>query len=76
MLYRHFGLPLSEAARDSMRRFLSAAPPANHQYSLEEFGFDSGALRDRFECYMEHFDIQRESPLWQTRTPLKVPIAA
>jgi hypothetical protein len=76
LLYRHFGLPLGDATRQSMRMFLAAAPPANHRYSLEEFGFDSGALRDHFECYMEHFDIQRESPLWQTRTSLKIPIAA
>jgi hypothetical protein len=75
-LYRHFHLSLSDAARSSMREYLAVAPAANHQYSLEDFGFEPGPLRDRFESYMDHFDVQRESPLWHTRTPLKVPIAA
>ena len=59
-----------------MRKYLASVPAANHHYSLEEFGLDAGPLRERFECYMEHFGIQRESPLWHTRTPLKIPIAA
>jgi hypothetical protein len=75
-LYRHFGLELEDETRGRMCKFLAAAPPANHQYTADEFGLIPQRLRDRFESYMEQFGIRRESPVWQSRTALQIPIAA
>ncbi|GAA1236420.1 sulfotransferase [Prauserella halophila] len=51
-VYRHFGLPLSGEARESMRRLHTAsttgtARPA-HRYSLADFGMTEGDVRRRF----------------------------
>lgn len=73
-LYRHFGLHLTKEVRERMRAHLAAATPASHHYSMEEFGLDPMQLRDRFEPYVDHFGIRRESAIWQSRR--SVPIAA
>ena len=75
-LYRHFGLTLEDEPRERMREFLAASPPANHRCTAEEFGLNLQRLRDRFESYMEQFDIHRESPVWQSRAAVQIPIAA
>ena len=75
-LYRHFGLTLEDETRARMREFLATSPPPNHRCTAEEFGLNPQRLRDRFESYMEQFDIRRESPVWQSRTALQIPIAA
>jgi hypothetical protein len=76
LLYRHFGLTLEDETRERMCEFLAASPPASHQCTAEEFGLNPQRLRDRFESYMEHFGIRRESPVWRNRTALQIPIAA
>jgi hypothetical protein len=43
---------------------------------MEEFGLDAAQLRDRFEAYVEHFGIRRESAIWQSPRNPRVPIAA
>jgi hypothetical protein len=75
-LYRHFGLKLEDETRERMREFLAASPASKHQVTADDFGLDPQRLRDRFESYMEQFDIRRESPAWQSRTALQIPIAA
>jgi hypothetical protein len=74
--YRHFALPLNDAARERMRSYFKAAPAGSRRYSLEEFGLEAGPLRERFERYVDRFGIERESPLWESRKSRRVPIAA
>ena len=60
----NFGIPLSEAARSRMGRFLADNPKDKHgphQYSLEAFGLDVDDLSRRFKAYREHFGIPSES---------------
>jgi len=59
-LYRHFDLEMTPVTRQKMRTSLSQMPASRNTYALEEFGLDPDDLRERFEPYIEYFDIRRE----------------
>jgi hypothetical protein len=62
-VYETFGLELSEAAEERMRRFLTEHPRdryGNHVYTFAETGLDAGALRERARRYQEYFDVPSE----------------
>ncbi len=62
-IYAHFDLPLSDEARDRMRRYLAAHPKHEfgiHRYSLEAFGLDETSLNAAFKGYRERFEIAPE----------------
>lgn len=57
-IYRHFGLPLTEAARAAFEAHAAANPRAkhgSHDYRLEEFNLSEAAVRERFRTYAERF---------------------
>ena len=59
-LYRHYGLTLSDDARDRMQVYLQRSPHGGygrHDYDLGEFGLDPAALRALFARYRETFGI-------------------
>ena len=59
-IYDHFAIDLSAKAREAMREHVEANPKGKHgkhNYSLEEFGLDAGAVRDRFSSYVDRFNI-------------------
>ncbi|MBW2269078.1 MAG: sulfotransferase [Deltaproteobacteria bacterium] len=62
-IYAHFGISLSEEARRRMRDFLALSPKDKHgvhHYSLEEFGLDPAAERERYRFYTESFGVEAE----------------
>jgi hypothetical protein len=58
-VYGHFGLPLSGAAADAIRRLAAAAAAeraaggTGHRYTLEEFGLTGQAVDERFAAYAQ-----------------------
>jgi hypothetical protein len=57
-LYHHCGLELSEIAEQRMVAFLERPRPLSAQrYDFAEFGFDPGALRERFADYVRCFGV-------------------
>ena len=60
-VYDHFGLELTDEARAAMKAHTAANPKGkhgSHSYSLEEWGLDPVAVRERFEPYIERFGIK------------------
>lgn len=59
-LYARFDEPFTQAAEDSMTRFLNSNPKGKfgkHEYSLEEYGLNKDIVRERFADYCERFSI-------------------
>jgi len=59
-IYDHFGLDLTESALAPMEQELSSNPRnkhGSHNYTLEQFGLDADALRERFGPYMARFGV-------------------
>jgi hypothetical protein len=57
-IYRHFDLPLSDAAERAMRRYLahqSKDGHGAHVYALADFGLDADRERERNRAYLERF---------------------
>lgn len=53
-IYRHFGLPLSPAARSAMAALhRESASRPRHRYALEDFGLTAEQVDDRFARYLE-----------------------
>jgi hypothetical protein len=53
-IYRHFGLPLSSAARAGMTTLhRESASRPGHRYALEDFGLTAEQVDDRFARYLE-----------------------
>lgn len=62
-IYAHFDIPLTEAAAESMRRFLAENPKDKHgahRYSLSSFGLEADDLARRFKAYREFYGVPRE----------------
>ena len=63
-IYDHFGLTLSAEAEAAMRRFRADNPRGKHgphRYAPSNWGLEPDALRERFQPYIERFDIPREA---------------
>lgn len=59
-IYQHFGLDLSPAAEQRMSGFLAENPPGKHgkhSYTLERFGLDPAAERERYRFYQEYYGV-------------------
>ena len=57
-IYRHFDLPLSDAAERAMRHYLAHHPKDGHGahvYALADFGLDADRERERNRAYLERF---------------------
>ena len=62
-IYEHYGLALGGDAAARMQRFLDDNPPGKHgkhSYTLEEFGLEPAAERERFRFYQEHYGVVDE----------------
>lgn len=62
-LYAHFGMTLSEAARQAIGKFILERPRGGYgvnRYSFEDSGLDPAQLRERFAYYMSAFGIANE----------------
>lgn len=62
-IYEHFGMTLSAAAEERMRRFLAANPRDKHgahRYTLAEAGLSESDERRRFAKYQRRFAIASE----------------
>jgi len=58
--YEHFGIELSDVARDRMSAFLAANPRGSrgvHRYVREDFGLDLEDIRRRFADYVDEFGV-------------------
>jgi len=59
-VYRHFGMGISWSAQAAFEEHVAANPRGkhgSHEYSLEEYGLDPAAVRERFASYVERFRI-------------------
>jgi hypothetical protein len=59
-LYRELGLAFGEPARRSMQELLAARAPATasaHEHSLQGFGLEANAIRERFADYCARFSL-------------------
>jgi Sulfotransferase family len=62
-LYRHFGLPLSDAAEGGIRRFIAEKPRGGYgqnSYRFDHYGLDPEREARRFRDYMLQFQIEPE----------------
>lgn len=60
-IYGHFELPLSDETQKRMEAHVAANPKGKHgkhEYSLDEFGLERGAVLERFQGYVERFRIE------------------
>lgn len=58
--YDHFEMPWSLRSEERMRAFLAANPRGKHgahRYSLDDFGLELGAIRERFADYCRRYDV-------------------
>ncbi len=64
-IYGVAGLPMTDAARASLERYMEENPRGKHGrilYDLRgDFGVDAAALRRRFDFYFERFPVQAEA---------------
>ncbi|MBB3860946.1 hypothetical protein GGQ88_002215 [Novosphingobium hassiacum] len=65
-VYDEMGMPLSDVAREGMRRFAGGEEGAGERkhvyrssYALEDFGLNRDEIHERFSAYMKRFDIQK-----------------
>ncbi|MBW2390300.1 MAG: sulfotransferase [Deltaproteobacteria bacterium] len=59
-IYEHFGLDLSPTDAERMSGFLAENPPGKygkHSYTLERFGLDPAAERERYRFYQEYYGV-------------------
>lgn len=62
-IYKQLGLDLTDAARESMQRYLDNHRQNRHgvhKYSLEEYGLTAEDIEENFSEYFEYFGVQRE----------------
>ncbi len=60
-IYAHFGLSMGPAVEAAMESHVGNNPQGkhgSHDYSLEEWGLDADAVRERFAPYIERFGIE------------------
>jgi hypothetical protein len=60
-IYDHFGLEMGPDARAALDAHAQSNPQGkhgSHDYSLEEWGLDARAVRERFAPYIERFGIE------------------
>jgi hypothetical protein len=60
-IYGHFGLPVSARARAALESHVAANPRGKHgrhDYSLDQYGLEPGAVLKRFEGYIERFGVE------------------
>jgi hypothetical protein len=74
--YRHFDLEMTAPVRERMRARLVQMPAARNSYALEEFGLDPAELCERFQFYVECFDVRREFAAWRDCTRIPAVAAA
>jgi sulfotransferase family protein len=63
-MYRHFGLPLGDAAAQGIRRFVAVKPRGGYgrnSYRFDQYGLDPERERRRFREYMRRFEIAPEA---------------
>lgn len=62
-VYEHFGIEYTAGADAAIRRFRAENPQGKHgahAYDLETWGLDADEIRERFEPYVEAFDVPLE----------------
>jgi hypothetical protein len=55
-IYRHFGLPMTAAARAGFQAYMADNPREKrppHNYTLEQFGFTEAGIKRQFSTYRE-----------------------
>ena len=63
-LYEALGWKLDDAARAAMADYLARKPRHSrgvHRYTLEEFGLDAAAERERYRFYCERYEVAAEA---------------
>ncbi len=63
-LYERLELELTRETEERMRAYLAAKPRGkhgSHSYSLEAFGLDRDAMRERYAGYMRHYGVNPET---------------
>jgi hypothetical protein len=63
-IYEHFGLPLTTAAEEGVRRYLHDNPRdkhGTHRYSLEDFGLARAEVDAAFASYRDRFDVGQDT---------------
>lgn len=61
--YRELGVPFSDASRAAVSSWATAHPPGahgTHEFALEEFGLEAGAVREQLAFYLERFEVPAE----------------
>lgn len=59
-IYGHFDMPVTASAQAAFDEHIAANPKGkhgSHDYSLEEYGLDPDAVRERFASYVDRFQI-------------------
>lgn len=75
-LYRRLGTEMTHTTRNRLETRLAATPNVARRYDYEEFGLDAAELCERFQPYMDYFDVRREHPAWRERGLIRAAAAA
>ena len=63
-IYEQFGLPMTAAAEDGVRRYLRDNPRGKygtHRYALADFGLERAEVDAAFAAYRDRFDVREDS---------------
>jgi hypothetical protein len=75
-LYRHFDMELTQETRGRVVAHLANTHHTHNGYSFEEFGLNPAELCDRFQFYMDRFEVRREFDTWKNSARARAPVAA
>jgi len=56
----HAGVPYTDHDRETALAWLDSRPSKQHRYDAEQFGLQDDEIRERFESYIDCFDIRFE----------------
>jgi hypothetical protein len=71
-IYRHFGIELTPAAADAIRRLVARKPDGGygaHRYRFAEHGLDAVRERARYSRYTDHFAVPLEVAIREKSIP-------
>jgi hypothetical protein len=77
-LYRHFGMTLSGAGEQGLKRSIADRPNGGYGrnlYRFEDYGLNPAAERKHYSAYMAHFRMQPEEPSSRAVTDSSVRLA-
>jgi hypothetical protein len=60
-ILEHAGVAYTDLDRERVLTWLDSRPSKPHRYDAEQFGLQDDQIRERFESYIDYFDVRSEA---------------